>query len=140
LRLGVDGYQRIQQTCQDVALHLSDHIAQLGPFHLLTDGSDLPVFAFTLKEAANFTVFDLSERLRERGWLIPAYTFPKNREDLAVLRIVVKHGFSRDMANILLDDLRRHLHHYAARPHIMHDSGTPGFSHGASGPRMQPTR
>lgn len=140
LRLGVDGYRRIQQTCQDVALHLSHHIARLGPFQLLTDGSDLPVFAFTLKEATNFTVFDLSERLRERGWLVPAYTFPKNREDLAVIRIVVKHGFSRDMANLLFDDMRRHLHHYASRPQTMHDSGTPGFSHGASGSRTQPTR
>ncbi len=86
LRLGRDGYRRVQQTCQDVALYLSREIAKLGPFELLTEGRDLPVFAFKLKEPTNFTVFDLSERLRDRGWILPAYTFPNNLEDLPALR------------------------------------------------------
>jgi len=132
LRLGMDGYRRIQQSCQDTARYLASTIAQLGPFRLISDGSDLPVFAFTLKQPTNFTVFDLSERLRDRGWQIPAYTFPKNREDLAVMRIVVKHGFSRDMADMLLNDIRRHLTYYAAHAQQQYDSGAPGFSHGAS--------
>jgi glutamate decarboxylase len=51
-------------------------------------------------------VFDLSERLRQRGWLVPAYTFPENMQDTAVLRIVVRNGFSRDLADVLLSDLR----------------------------------
>ena len=54
----------------------------------------------------NYTVFDVSDRLRERGWLVPAYTFPANREDLSVLRIVVRAGMSLDMADLLLADLR----------------------------------
>ncbi len=45
--------------------------------------------------------------LRERGWQVPAYTFPKNREDLAALRIVVRRGFTMDVADMLLDDLRK---------------------------------
>jgi glutamate decarboxylase len=132
LRLGKDGYRRIQQACQDVALYLSAEIAQLGPFRLLTTGSDLPVFAFTLGEPTNFTLFDFSERLRDRGWLVPAYTLPKNRDDLAVMRIVVKEGFSHDMADLLLNDMQRHLQSYAAQPHVHHAGGAPGFSHGAS--------
>ncbi|MGE5132973.1 MAG: glutamate decarboxylase, partial [Gemmatimonadota bacterium] len=88
IRLGFEGYRRVQQTCQDVARHLSGTIAEMGPFELLTDGSELPVFAFRLRDdSAGFTVFDLSERLRERGWLIPAYTFPEDMTDTAVLRI-----------------------------------------------------
>ena len=56
---------------------------------------ELPVFAFKLRdEITNFTVFDVSNALRERGWLVPAYTFPKNREDLAALRVVVRRGFT----------------------------------------------
>ena len=51
-------------------------------------------------------VFDLSRKLRERGWLVPAYTMPPKREDLAVLRIVVRNGFSHDMAELFLRDLR----------------------------------
>ena len=79
LRLGFEGYQRVQQACQDVALHLSAEIARIGPFELLTEGHDLPVFAFRVRDDdAPFTVFDLSERLRSRGWLVPAYTFPEN--------------------------------------------------------------
>lgn len=132
LRLGRDGYTRIQKSSQDVAHYLSGEIARLGPFELISDGSDIPVFAFTLKHPTNFTVFDFSERVRDRGWIIPAYTFPKNCEDLAVLRIVVKEGFSYDMANLLLNDIRRHLEYYASQPDCVHNSGKASFSHGIS--------
>jgi glutamate decarboxylase len=108
LRLGFEGYRQVQQACQDVARFLSGRIAELGPFELLSDGSELPVFAFALRDpaAACYSVFDLSERLRQRGWLVPAYTFPANLQDTAVLRIVVRNGFSLDLAHLLLDDLR----------------------------------
>ena len=110
LRLGFDGYRRIQQTSRDVARYAADAIAAMGPFKLITDGSELPVFAFTLADpSVPYTVFDVSERLRDRGWLVPAYTFPANREDLAALRIVVRNGISRDMIDLLLVDLRRHV-------------------------------
>ena len=93
LRLGFDGYVKVQGYSRDVATYLSDHIAQLGPFELLTRGDELPVFAFTLApDVKNFTVFDVADALRERGWLVPAYTFPRNRQDLAALRIVVRRG------------------------------------------------
>jgi glutamate decarboxylase len=106
LRLGVEGFRRVQQTCRDVATSLSGRIADMGPFWLISDGSELPVFAFALKpEIKNYTVFDLSRVLRERGWTVPAYTFPPNREDLAVLRIVVRNSFSPDLADLLLTDL-----------------------------------
>ena len=132
LRLGKEGYRRVQQNCQDVALYLSGEIAKLGPFELLTEGRDIPVFAFKLKEATNFTVFDLSERLRDRGWILPAYTFPQNLEDLEVLRVVVKDGFSHDMANMLLDDLRRHLKFFASQPGHKPTRAGGGNSHGIS--------
>jgi len=129
LRLGREGYTRIHKSCQDTALYLSGEIAQMKPFRLISDGSDIPVFAFALKEVTNFTVFDLSQRLRDRGWLVPAYTFPKNREDLAVLRIVVKEGFSRDMANLLLNDIHRHLQFFTSQPGHRPGRSRPNFSH-----------
>ncbi len=83
LRLGMDGYRRIQQACQDVALYLSAEIARLGPFELITNGSDIPVFCWKLKEGSsdsiNFTLFDMADKLRERGWLVPAYPMPKKQ-------------------------------------------------------------
>ncbi|HWF73137.1 MAG TPA: glutamate decarboxylase [Solirubrobacteraceae bacterium] len=106
--LGHNGYHKVIHRCQEVALYLSSQIAEIGPYELISDGSDLPVFAFTLKEGVkNYTVFDVSDRVRQRGWLIPAYTFPANREDLSVLRIVVRAGMSMDMADLLLADLRQ---------------------------------
>ena len=102
----MDGYQRVQQAARDVAVASAAKVAALGPFDLITDGSGLPVFAFALKpEVTNYTVFDVSRMLRERGWLVPAYRFPANREDLAALRVVVKNGFTHDLADFLIDDL-----------------------------------
>ena len=117
LRLGFHGYRRVQQASQDVAMHMSAQIADMGPFELLTDGSELPVFAFRLRDpAATYTVFDLSERLREGGWLVPAYTFPADLQDMAVIRIVVRNGFSSDLADLFLRDLRTQTEVLAAHP------------------------
>ena len=110
LRLGYSGYRNVQQTAQDIAMYLSAEISKLGQFDLLSDGSDLPVFAFKLRDDVDkYSVFDLSERLRMRGWQVPAYTFPENLTDMAVMRIVVRNGFSMDLANLLLDDFKLHL-------------------------------
>src|SRR5579863_842463 len=121
VRLGRSGYLHVQQTCQDIAMHLSSETAKIGPFELLTDGSDLPVFAFKLRDdVTGYSVFDLSERVRMRGWQVPAYTFPENLTDVAVMRIVVRNGFSMDLANLLLDDIRVHIrvleHHPQTQP------------------------
>ncbi len=105
--LGREGYTDVMRRAQEVALHLSSSIADMGPYQLISDGSDLPVFAFTLKpEVTNYSVFDVSDRLRQRGWLVPAYTFPENRQDLSVLRIVVRAGMTIEMADLLLEHLR----------------------------------
>jgi glutamate decarboxylase len=107
LRFGFEGYEREQGFARKVATYLSAAIEKMGPFELLTRGDELPVFAFKLRdEVKNFTVFDVSAALRERGWQVPAYTFPKDREDLAALRIVVRRGFTVDVADMLLADLR----------------------------------
>jgi glutamate decarboxylase len=134
IRLGFEGYRRVQQTCRDVAVRLSAEIAGLGPFELITDGSECPVFAFRVKDDAcgSFSVFDVSAALRERGWLVPAYTFPKDRTDLAVLRVVVRNGFSHDLADLLLDDLRRVLPRLEKQERPHRDAETAGaFAHGA---------
>jgi glutamate decarboxylase len=117
IRLGFEGYRRVQQSCQDVALYLSGEMAKIGPFELITDGSDLPVFAARLREdVTSYTVFDISERLRARGWLVPAYTFPENLTDVAVLRFVIRNGFSMDMAELLVSDIRNQVKALTAHP------------------------
>src|SRR5262249_51091391 len=91
VRLGFEGYRPVQQAARDVAMHVSSAVGRMDEFRLLTDGSELPVFAFTIADGVEgFTVFDVSRVLREKGWLVPAYSFPENRTDLAALRIVVR--------------------------------------------------
>jgi glutamate decarboxylase len=104
--LGHEGYRRVIQNAQDVAMHISAGIEKLGPFRLLSRGDELPVFAFTLNDdVTNYSVYDVSDRLRQRGWLVPAYSFPENLQDLNVLRIVVRAGMTMDMAEMLLKHL-----------------------------------
>jgi glutamate decarboxylase len=131
LRLGFDGYRRVQTYAREVATRLAAQIEDLGPFRLLTRGDELPVFAFTLSpDIDNFTVYDVSNAIRERGWLVPAYTFPKNRTDLAVLRVVVRRGFSNDMADLLVGDLERQLPRLKSQAAPLHDGvGATGFHH-----------
>ena len=131
LRLGFDGYRRVQTYAREVTTRLAAQIEDLGPFRLLTRGDELPVFAFTLSPGIdNFTVYDVSNAIRERGWLVPAYTFPKNRTDLAVLRVVVRRGFSHDMADLLVGDLVRQLPRLKSQAAPLHDGvGATGFHH-----------
>ncbi|MFE7748651.1 glutamate decarboxylase [Streptomyces sp. NPDC057428] len=118
LRLGREGYRAVQQTSRDIAMRLAAGFETLGDFRLLTRGDELPVFAVTTKpEITAYDVFDVSRRLRERGWLVPAYTFPANRQDLSVLRVVCRNGFSSDLAELLLDDLRTLLPELRAQEH-----------------------
>ncbi|GAB3000098.1 glutamate decarboxylase [Amycolatopsis acidiphila] len=125
VRLGRAGFRAVQQASRDVATTLAERIEELGPFRLLTRGDELPVFAFTTKpEVTSFDVFDVSRRLRERGWLVPAYTFPANRTDLAVLRVVCRNGFTHDLAALLVDDLTRALPELERQDRPAHDAAT----------------
>jgi glutamate decarboxylase len=138
LRLGRDGYTRVQQHCRDVATRLADELEASGPFSLLTRGTELPVVAATLRPGiTHYSVFDISAGLREHGWQVPAYTFPPERTDLAVLRFVVRNGLTHSLADQLLDDLRRVLARLDQQPRPMRDARTDSsFSHtGAPNPR-----
>jgi glutamate decarboxylase len=129
LRLGFDGYAKVQSYARDVATRLSAQIEELGPFELITRGDELPVFAFKLKpEIDNYTVFDVSNAIRERGWQLPAYTFPANRTDLAALRVVVRRGVSHDLGDLLIADLKRQLPRLQKQAEPVHTEGA-GFHH-----------
>ncbi|MGI8759867.1 MAG: glutamate decarboxylase [Jatrophihabitantaceae bacterium] len=106
-RLGHEGYRMVQQASRDVATWLAAEVEKTGRFRLVSRGEQLPVLAFTTApDVTGWDVFAMSSKLRERGWQVPAYTFPDNRSDLAVLRIVCRNGFSHDLAELLLEHLR----------------------------------
>jgi glutamate decarboxylase len=128
--LGKAGYRQVMQTAQDVALELSSAIAQMGPYELISEGRELPVFAFKLRdEVKNYTVFDVSDRLRQTGWLVPAYTFPENLQDLSVLRIVVRAGMTHEMADLLIEHLSEQTEFLESLKGPMPSEGREAFAH-----------
>ena len=108
LRLGRVGYTAIQQASQDVAVFLSGEIGKLDAYELLTDGTDIPVFAWrqTPGHTDKWTLYHLAERLRIKGWLVPAYPLSGDQSDQTVMRIVCRNGLSHDLAEDLLRDIR----------------------------------
>ena len=132
LRLGFDGYQRVQQASHDVATYLSAEIAKLPQFDLWNDGSDIPVFAWSLKKGYTdkWNLYHLSDRLRSKGWLIPAYPMPDDLTSLTVQRVVVRNGFSRDLASAFLADLKMEADYLDALSGPLPTEGqSPAFHH-----------
>ena len=132
LRLGRAGFTAVQSGCREVAQYLARGIASLGPFTLWNDGSDIPVFAWRLREGhdANWTLYDLSDRLRESGWLVPAYPMPDDLQDVTVQRIVVRNGLSMDLAGELLREIARCVDELEALTSPLPRRHTPvGFTH-----------
>jgi glutamate decarboxylase len=129
-RLGRSGYRVVQQASRDVAMYLAGEVEQFAEFELITRGDELPVFAFTTTGAVRgWDVFAVSRVLRERGWQVPAYTFPKNRQDLAVLRVVCRNGFSHDLADLFLTDLKAAVQALRGLDCVATISGPTGFHH-----------
>ncbi len=111
LHLGREGYCQRMASLEAIACHMADNLAAMAPLQLVSHPrGQLPVFALELDPAiTTWTVFHLSDLLRSRGWQVPAYTLPANQDHRAVLRIVVRAGFSHDMADQLLADIERNL-------------------------------
>jgi glutamate decarboxylase len=131
LRLGRDGYTQVQQACQEVAKYLAAGIAEIGPFELWNDGSDIPVFAWQLKKghSKNWSLYHLSDRLRTEGWLVPAYPMPTDLADITVQRIVVRNGMSMDLADRFLIDMAKQTDYLDRLESPMPIEAQPAFHH-----------
>ena len=128
-RLGHAGFTAVQQASRDVAVHLAEQVGAMEQFDLVTRGDQLPVFAFTTSASVTgWDVFAVSQALRARGWQVPAYTFPADREDLSVLRVVCRNGFGQDLADLLLRDLEAAVE-LLETDEAGHRSGPEGFHH-----------
>ncbi len=129
-RLGHAGFRAVQQATRDVATYIAEQVESFDEFRLISSGKELPVFAFTTTDRVTaWDVFAVSRKLRERGWQVPAYTFPENRQDLAVLRVVCRNAFTHDMADLFIADLRAavlSLDELAEHPRL---TGPAGFHH-----------
>jgi glutamate decarboxylase len=133
LHLGREGFAHRMATLEAIACHLADGIRALPPLLLVSHPlGQLPVFAVDIDPAVrNWSVFHLSDKLRERGWQVPAYSLPADCQERAVLRFVVRAGFSRDMADALLDDIERAVGWFESlsEPLPRAQEGSDGFHH-----------
>jgi len=119
LRLGREGYRKIHMACYETAQYLSKQIEEMGPFEMIYDGKGgMPALCWKLKDDKDygFNLYDYSDKLRSRGWQVPAYSMPKDREDLVIQRILVRHGVSKDLGSLLLNDMKSCLKHFEKNP------------------------
>ncbi|MGP8023105.1 MAG: glutamate decarboxylase [Methanobacterium sp.] len=107
IRLGKKGYQDILQILLVNAIYLAHKLENSGRFEVINKEILFPLVAVKLTEDAKFTVFELSEKLRQKGWIVPAYTLPANADDIAVMRMVIKENFGRDMVEMLYTDIMK---------------------------------
>ncbi|MEM1281969.1 MAG: glutamate decarboxylase [Chlamydiota bacterium] len=119
LRLGREGYRKIHHACYETANYIADRLAGMGPFEIIYNGrGGIPAVSWSLKEGVDhgFTLFDLSDRIRSRGWQIAAYAMPADRQDLVVMRILVRHGVSKDLGDALVRDIQHCLDYFKENP------------------------
>ncbi|HIX20570.1 MAG TPA: glutamate decarboxylase, partial [Candidatus Akkermansia intestinigallinarum] len=136
VRLGKEGYRAIQQASYDVAASIAKGIAAMGSFEFISTGdprTDIPAVCFFMKEGYDpgYNLFELSDRLRVRGWQVPAFTLTGEANHIVVMRVMVRQGFAADMAQLLLDDIRRaidFLSQHAPARHLK-ESEVPSFKH-----------
>ena len=109
IHLGMEGYKEIHSNSMAIAEYCHDEIGKMPCFQNYAKKLDNPLFIWMLDpeydKKANWTLFDLQDKLMQSGWMVPAYTMPKDIEDMVVMRIVVRQGMSRDMADMLMADI-----------------------------------
>jgi len=134
LRLGREGYTKIQSECAELGKYLAGKIAQYDSFRIVYDGEGgIPGLCWQLADpdGSPFTLYQLADKLRDRGWLVPAYSMPENREDLVIQRILIRHGFTRKMADELMVEFENSVAELIANPPelVLAGEETTGHSH-----------
>lgn len=117
LRLGREGYKKIHGNCYTAAQFLAKELEKIGIFELIYDGNPekgIPAVTWKLKKDANvtFNLYDFADKLRSRGWQVPAYSLPAHAESIVVQRVLVRQGVSLDMISLLVDDIKRTIEYF----------------------------
>ena len=121
LRLGKEGYRKVHTACYETAAYLAGEVQKMGPFEVIYGGEmdgGIPALCWRMKAGVDpgFSLYDLADRLRTRGWQVPAYSLPADCQDLVIQRILVRHGVSRDLGSLLIDDMRRAIDYFKQHP------------------------
>ncbi|EPI2086149.1 pyridoxal-dependent decarboxylase [Escherichia coli] len=134
MRLGREGYTKVQNASYQVAAYLADEIAKQGPYEFICTGrpdEGIPAVCFKLKDGEDpgYTLYDLSERLRLRGWQVPAFTLGGEATDIVVMRIMCRRGFEMDFAELLLEDYKASLKYLSDHPKLQGIAQQNSFKH-----------
>jgi len=134
LRLGREGYTKVQTALYQVASYIAQEVAKLGPYEMICSGDPkegIPAVCFKIKEGAKigYTLYDLSERLRLRGWQVPAFALNGKMSDTVVMRIMCRRGFEMDFAALLIEDMKGALAYLAEHPSLHGVASEEGFNH-----------
>ncbi len=105
LRLGREGYANVMKALKRNADYIRERLVDTDQFDVLSDDRSLPLVALSVRPELPYTAFDLSHKLREKGWIVPAYTMPGNAESITCLRAVVREKMSREVADDLVEDI-----------------------------------
>lgn len=89
--------------------YLAACLEQLG-FIIMSKsgGKGLPLVAFRIDptQGHHWDEFAVAHQLRERGWVVPAYTMAPHSEKLKLMRVVVREDFSRSRCDALIKDIK----------------------------------
>ena len=108
LRMGREGYARLMRHALGHAEYLRDRLTKSGKFQIMNATQRIPVVALTLdKSVKKYNEFDVSNKVRERGWILAAYSMPPDAQQVNSLRIVVRPHLNRSIIEILADDIER---------------------------------
>ena len=132
LRYGYDGYKAVQKATISVAEYLAKEVEKMSDvFELWNHPTDIPVFAWMLKDSASrkWNLYDLSDRLRMKGWQVPAYPMPVNLTEITVQRLVIRNGMSIDLADRLLDDIKSQIKYLESLDTALPKNNQAGFHH-----------
>ncbi len=111
MRNGFEGFREIHERTLDVARYLALELGEMDIFELFEDAGSIPIVCWGLKEDANvaWSLYDLADRLRMNGWLVPAYPLPANLQDVTVQRVVARQDFSMQLAIKLVEDIKKEM-------------------------------
>lgn len=134
--LGKQGYRNILTNLYTIAQYIGQKIISLNDFEIFFNADPykgIPAISWTQKSSVDhYSLYDLSDRLRMNGWQVAAYSMPADMEEIVVMRLVLRHGFSINMADLLMKDIERCLLYFQKNPKPLstqtHDE-TSKFSH-----------
>ncbi|KAK2635595.1 hypothetical protein Ddye_030387 [Dipteronia dyeriana] len=116
VRLGMEGYRNVMDNCHENAMVLKQGLEKTGRFNIVSKDHGVPLVAFSLKDNKRHNEFEVAEKLRRFGWIVPAYTMPADAQHITVLRVVIREDFSRTLAERLVLDIIKVLHELDSLP------------------------